>query len=223
MYLQRIELNEKEIELLCENFVDEDRIREGYLSHYQQVALKELRGGISYIRKKYPELVYEIIHFAPATRLTGQGIIEIRLKGDELNTYKVFVIYDNTGEFNLSDTIYGAVLRDEYDHFITDMLGKIGIEAKAYTEFVTPVGTEVNAMTSIEEIISRGSDNVRYTDLFIEDTSDREKIYEEARRALTDKAIAAIYELSFVSGVMGQDIIDLEKQRSRLDSISFEV
>lgn len=216
------EMTKKETDLLCENFpFDEESIKNGELSDAQRSALNELRLGTNLIESKYPKLSYEITSFAPATKMNGQAILNIKVEGD-VKEYKTYVIYNNSGDPEVAETVYGSVIRQSYDDYICSILESNGIDAQSFTSFETPVRNEVNKDTVPEEIIDMKSNIIRYTDIFIEDNGWRQKTVDTIKDIMNTNGIYAVYEIDFVEGVSDQDARELESRRKEFVSISFE-
>lgn len=216
-------MTEKEKDLLCENFsFDEDRIREGQLSEAQKSALDELRLATGLIDRKYPGLQYEVTSFAPADNLNGQAILDIQLADEGDKEYKAYVIYDESGNPKALETVYGHEVRAAYDEYICSILAENGIEARSYTDFETPVADEVTAASTPEELIGMKGSLVRYTDVFINDTGDRQAAADRIKEIMAERGIYAVYEVDFAGDISTPDIRELEAGRRNFESITFE-
>ena len=222
MDYSNVTMTDKEKDLLCGNFAfDEDRIREGQLSEAQFNALSELRLATDLLDTKYPGLGYDIINFAPATAMNGEGILDIRVDGEGDKEYKAYIIYGKDGEPYALETVYGCEVRDDYDEYLCSLLRSSGIEARAYTSFETPVANEVSRGTRPEDIIEMGKTIVRYTDIFIEDGSGRDAAVEKIKEVMQQNKIYAVYEVDFAPSIAG-DIKELEAGRRNFEYASFE-
>ena len=223
MGYSNVEMTEKEKDLLCENFVDEDRIRNGQLNDAQKAALDELRAGTDLLDRKYPGLEYDILRLTPATKLTARGSLDVKIPGDDLNTYYVYTAYDDSGNISQSETVYGYVLREKYDAYVRGLLADRGIDTCCYTVFAAEAGDEIDADTRPEELIAMGEDNLRYTDIFVENTGDRDEAAASIEQVLSGEGISGIYRVFFVNGMSGKTAAELEKNRNSYEKSSFEV
>ena len=132
------------------------------------------------------------------------------------------MVYDKNNNPEVSETVYGSVIRKPYDDYICELLEANGIHAKAFTNFETPIKDEVNKDTTPEEIIEMEPKIVRYTDIFVSDTEDQQITADAIKSVMDSNNIYAVYEINFVDKPADKDVKELEAERKNYRSVTFE-
>lgn len=207
--MDRIEMTDKEIELLCQNYQDTDRIREGLLFDYQAEALEQLRAGTLYLEKKYPSQNFELLTFEAATQFSGRAAVSFQ--GGMPGEYTLY-IRPSDGEYICADTFYGSLLREEYDKKVEEALAASGYYGRSYTRFPSPVGEGLGEGAAADDLLRLFPKLTRDTDLFFI-CEDHDAAVKEAQAILTQAGFYGAYTLYFVQE-LPQDIQVLESGRS---------
>lgn len=207
--MDHIEMTDKEIELLCQNYQNIDRIREGLLFDYQAEALEQLRAGTSYLKEKYPGQSFELLTFEAATQFNGRAAVSFQ--GCTPEEYTLY-IRPSDGEYICADTFYGSLLREEYDKKVEEVLASSGYYGRAYTRFPSPVGRELGEDTDADDLLKFFPKLTRDTDLFFI-CEDHDTAVKEAQAILSQAGFYGAYTLYFVQD-LPQDIQVLESGRS---------
>ena len=102
--MEKIELTEMEEMILCELYIDEDRIREGKLFEYQKECLEQLRFAVNYLKEKYPDVEFEILTINPKSKLNMITRVTFKETGTTDRQYALVVEPD----------VDGWIARDDY-------------------------------------------------------------------------------------------------------------
>ena len=102
--MEKIELTEMEEKILCELYIDEDRIREGKLFEYQKECLEQLRFAVNYLKEKYPDVEFEILTINPKSKLNMITRVTFKETGTTDRQYALVVEPD----------VDGWIARDDY-------------------------------------------------------------------------------------------------------------
>lgn len=102
--MEKIELTEMEEKILCELYIDEDRIREGKLFEYQKECLEQLRFVVNYLKEKYPDVEFEILTINPKSKLNMITRVTFKETGTTDRQYALVVEPD----------VDGWIARDDY-------------------------------------------------------------------------------------------------------------
>lgn len=94
---ETIELTEEEERILCELYVDEERIREGKLYGYQETCLEQLRFAMDYLEEKYPDKDFTILAIHPKSKINMRTTVEFYELGDTENYHNLFIEPDADG------------------------------------------------------------------------------------------------------------------------------
>ena len=135
------------------------------LRAYEKEALAQLRGAFSYLADKYPGIDIRYRLFDPLTKLTEHGIL-ICTAGDDSELSRC-IIRRRNGKYTYTDTLYGELVRQEYDSSLQELLEKIIGPVKAYTSFYTPAGKELGMYASAADLCGFTPALTRHTDLFM--------------------------------------------------------
>lgn len=176
-------MNEEEKRLLG-SLIKED----GVLYPYQNEALCQLRGAISYMRAKYPSCNLEFRYFDPDVKTTEKGVLIVNLKDSPL-LHKTLIRKTEDG-YAYTDDLYGELIRETYDEALTKELSSEGIKLSAYTMFYSFVSKEVDEKTDGNAIRKKHTGLRRHTDLFVKDEWN---VSEGLKKALGAKGFYASY------------------------------
>ena len=100
---ETIELTDEEERILCELYVDEERIREGKLYGYQETCLEQLRFAMDYLEEKYPDKDFTILAIHPKSKVTLRTTVEFYEPGDAENYHNLFIDPDVDGWTGVDD------------------------------------------------------------------------------------------------------------------------
>ena len=138
---------------------------DGVLYPYQNEALCQLRGAISYMRAKYPSCNLEFRYFDPDVKTTEKGVLIVNLKGSPL-LHKTLIRRTESG-YEYTDDLYGELLREKYDEALSKELSAEGITLSVYTMFYSFASKEVDEKTDVNAILKKHTGLRRHTDLFV--------------------------------------------------------
>ena len=153
-------MNEEEKRLLG-SLIKED----GVLYPYQNEALRQLRGAISYMRAKYPSCELEFRYFDPDVKTTEKGVLIVNLKDSPL-LHKTLIRQTESG-YEYTDDLYGELIREKYDEALRKELAGNTAALSVYTMFYSFVSEEVTEKTDVDEILKKHAGLRRHTDLFV--------------------------------------------------------
>lgn len=94
---ETIELTDEEERILCELYVDEERIREGKLYGYQETCLEQLWFAMDYLEEKYPGEDFTILAIHPKSKVTLRTTVEFYEPGNTENYHNLFIEPDGDG------------------------------------------------------------------------------------------------------------------------------
>lgn len=92
-----IKMTKEEERILCELYVDEERIREGKLYGYQKTCLEQLRFAIEYLEEKYPDKDFVILAIHPKSKVNMRTTVEFYEPGDAERYHNLFIEPDGDG------------------------------------------------------------------------------------------------------------------------------
>lgn len=165
--MQDIKLTEEEEKLLCEVYINEDRIKEGVLLDYQVECLEQIRLAKQYLEQKYPETAFEIIQIAPMSKINT--ITEVSFVANSDDTVYNMQITKENDEYQAADNYYGVLIREAYDEYLTEQLKKKGFSTGiTYTKFSHVYGAEIDGRLTVEKILELDKDLSRNTGIFVE-------------------------------------------------------
>lgn len=216
---KQADLTEEEQKLLIAAFGDDENIRTGNLYDYQKEALVQLRTGVGYLKKKYPEEDLSILSFSNATKLTEYAFCYFRA-GASSKEYLLTITPEN-GSYVCRDTYYGEKIRDRYDAELESILREGGYETKLYTDFSTPAGMDVDGSATMQTVNGVSPKIARCTFIFVD--SNLMEQGENIQNALYDKGAYGSYILYFSDNLMNRSIDQLVRQREEFKSITFNV
>lgn len=195
---QVFELTEEEERLLTEEFIGDDRIKEGKLYSFQYEALLQLRYARTYLEEKYPDTDFYITVFAPISNNDPVANITFYVNGNDEEFYDLELEVDGD-EYSAKDNYYGALLREEYDDALENIIKeKTNAPFKAYTELYEVKGTEINGNTSVEELIALRSELSRRTYLFFNESDiDVEALVKELQAYCTECGLYGSYTVYY--------------------------
>ena len=105
----KISMTEEEIVLMTDVYGEEDRMRSGDLFDFHVEALQQLRAGMEYLEKKYPECGVKIVNFSPATKISPQA--QFLIQGEEEASYTM-ALHVVDGEYVCTDDYYSVFIRE---------------------------------------------------------------------------------------------------------------
>ncbi len=97
------ELTKQEERILCDLYIDEERIREGKLYAYQERCLEQLRFAISYLEEKYADRDFEILTIHPKSKVNMRTTVVFYEVGDDENYHNLFVEPEGDGWIEMDD------------------------------------------------------------------------------------------------------------------------
>lgn len=100
---ETIELTDEEERILCELYVDEERIREGKLYGYQETCLEQLRFAMDYLEEKYPNKDFEILTIHPKSKVTMRTTVEFYEPGYTESYHNLFIEPNGDGWTGVDD------------------------------------------------------------------------------------------------------------------------
>lgn len=118
-----VSLTDEEMNLLCNKYVDEDRIKEGHLYPYQLEALEQFRFGKNYIETKYPEVSFQYFHLTAikeSTNETGELQFYVPENGDD-ETFSI-EIRNNGSTYEATDNYTAIYYNSLYAEYASDLL-----------------------------------------------------------------------------------------------------
>ena len=175
---------------LLDSVLTSEKNGSGHLMIHEEEALKQLRGAAAYLENKYPGIKIRMRLFDPLTKISGKGLLICSVSSHE--TLCRTFISTESGRYIFTDTVYGVLLRERYDHLLEDILSGFCPDAKAYTVFYTPAGDSIDADASVEALAKHDPCISRHTDIF---THDGLSVTEELRAALKKGRFFASYSV----------------------------
>ncbi|MBR1472537.1 MAG: hypothetical protein IJ600_12970 [Lachnospiraceae bacterium] len=205
-------LTEEEERLLCEVYVDEDRIREGKLYGYQLEVLEEMRAAREYIEKKYPGAAFAFTAYTPITRANSIGRIAFHTV-DDPDKYYEMSLQKTENDLMIKDNFYAELVREDYDRAVRNMIkDALGIDCLVYTDFYDLKGMEVTGETTTQELIDMKDGLSRKGCLFFRsDDVDQIQVEAELKHLFTSEGLYGSYTV-----FTGQELIDHEKTAEEL-------
>lgn len=172
-----VDMTDDEIRLLCNIYIDEDRIREYKLYDYQKETLYDIRLVQNYLDDKYGKKFY-IQTYVPGSLENSNGEAVFYDTENENQMYSAVVKEDDNMEHYVEDNYYSFVIGKIYDEYVEATIKKeLGIDCISYTNFLSNLGEEYDG-TSLEPILELGRDLSRDTFLFF-NTEDNQISFEE--------------------------------------------
>lgn len=89
--MEKIVLTEQEERLLCDLYIDEERIREGYLYGYQKKCLEQIRFGVKYLEETYPDKDFELLMCHPKSKVNMVTTISFQEEGNTEKEYTLII------------------------------------------------------------------------------------------------------------------------------------
>lgn len=213
-----IKMTEEEIALMTDVYGEEDRMRSGDLFDFHVEALQQLRAGMEYLEKKYPECGVKIINFSPATKISTQAQFLLKGEGEESYTMALQIVGD---EYVCTDDYYSVFVRDEYDRQVSTILESGGVAATVYTTFASLLGEAIGKDVELSEFLTVASEATRKTDIFILDTENKEHLKEEIQDLIENAGLYGSYVIFFVDEEGYSDREEMEKNRLNWDYLTF--
>ena len=150
-----IVMTDEEKAILCSTYVNEDRINEGKLYDYQIEALKQFRYAKEYLQKKYPGYEYNFFAFHPESKT--DDITKLEFTVDDTEHYFTVEVHASDEGYQGKDNLYGYILSPEFEAMVVELLADAGIDnCLVHAKMGTFVGEEIDADTTVEEIVDMG-------------------------------------------------------------------
>ena len=206
--MDKIELTEQEEKLLCDLYMNEDRIREGKLYDYQVKCLEKIRFGMEYLKNKYPGKSFVFLTCNPQSKVNSSTIITFYEKKDKEKNYTLEIKTEGDSDQGF-DNYYGSLLADAYDQAVAEKLLEEGIEGcVTFTTFRGLHGNEVDGSLTVEKIFKKGSALGRNTDIFIDsdlyDIGMRDEIVDTIKTVMIQNDLYGSYHIYFIHGILEQ-------------------
>lgn len=178
--MNKIEMTEQEIKILCETYSNEESIKEGKLYEYQTKQLKRIRTVSEYLKEKYGEEFTIIRCWESPDDRNGYRFDFINEKSSEVE-YTAYVNADDDSD--IKDNYYEALLSAGYDEWLSKELSDLlGQKVLTYTNFTSYFGSEFNGKEGIDGAKRMGNSLSRNSYIYLNSadglTENAERIYE---------------------------------------------
>lgn len=211
-HLNNISLSKDEERLLCEVYMDEERIHDGNLLDYQINCLNEIRSAKKYLKEKYDK-DFIILNYSPITELNCVGEMNFTTEDEIHDTdiyYELQLKRADDGNFLLSDDYYGVLIREKYDQAFQEILKQsIKIPFVSKTMFDVLMGKEIDGKISIEEIMSLGEKLGRETSLYFNEEDIVVKaIQKKIENIVYENKLYGSYALYYAENLLDKERLD---------------
>lgn len=164
-------LSDEEIRILCETYLQEERIAQGKLYQYQQEQLYRLRFATSYLKEKYPDKKMVIRRCSEKEDSQGNWVFPFYDDTDENGNFHVYVKDVSAGEYSATDDYWEDNLEELYDGWLSGELAVLlGQPVVTSTMFLG--NNDLSKGTTIEEIKELGDKLQRSTDIRVNSAAD---------------------------------------------------
>ncbi len=199
---QNIMLTEAEEKLLCELYINEERIKEGKLYDYQLKCLEQIRYAMEYLNNKYPNENFEILICNPKNKMNSMTTIMFYEGRNREELYDLYITESDEG-YRAEDNYYGVLIREEYDTELTNILRESGFEkCLVYTAFNEVHDESVNGELTAEDIFKLGNQLGRGTDIFIDYDPDKsELLVSQLKEIMENQNLYGSYIVYIKSGI----------------------
>lgn len=192
--LNEFDLSDEEIRILCETYLQEERIAQGKLYQYQQEQLYRLRFATSYLKEKYPDKKMVIRRCSEKADSQGNWIFPFYDDTDENGNFHVYVKDVSAGEYSATDDYWEDNLEELYDGWLSGELAVLlGQPVVTSTTFFG--NNDFSQVTTIEEIKKLGDKIQRSTDIRVNSVADAETIMTKVRKFALENNLYGSYFL----------------------------
>lgn len=179
---ENMEMTKEELELLKRISVDEASVEEGELVSWQREILEQVRYGLSYLNKKYPEHTFTIIDGEPKNKVNAYSVYRFNADGKEESYYNLHMDEgEEEGEYQAKDDFYSVILGEAYEKKMLKYLKEISKECAAVNvKFPYVKGEEYGADMDADTAWDNSYDLCPGVAVFIDGTSMSENNAREA-------------------------------------------
>lgn len=150
--VDKIELNEKQIEILVKSGCEENRVREGVLTRANKEVLEDYHDVTKYLEEKYNEVVFEFYDCVP--KGMAQSYTTFYMKAENAEEIVEIAVEKINDEKQIKDNFYGMYIRDAYIEKLYEKLLEINEKCEgADIEISGLYGREYNSDLSIEQVL----------------------------------------------------------------------
>ncbi len=210
--LEELILTAEEEKILCDIYVEDERILAGELFDFQIVLVNQIRFAKEYLCDKYTDVEFEILTCSPAK--DEKDIVEMTFQ-DNSGDGAIFnlELTQKDGTYSAVDDYYGKLLQVEYDRAVSDVLTDNGItECLLFTVFYELCGIEMNGLMMVEDTITMNNLPNRTTYIFIDEKeSESDAIINKLKTVVRECRLFSSYHVYLTT-----EISDKELDRERV-------
>ena len=152
MEVDKIELNEKQIEILVKAGCEEDRVREGVLTRANKKILEDYEAVVEYLEEKYRGVKFEFYDCIP--KGMAQSYTTFYMKTENIEETVEIEVEEVEEKKEIKDNFYGMYTQDAYAEIICEKLLKIDEKCeRAEIEISGLYGKEYNSNLTIEQVL----------------------------------------------------------------------
>ena len=219
---RHISLDQEEEKLLCDIFVDEERIKNGILLDYQIDCLEEIRFAKQYLEEKYAK-EFEIINYDPISKLNSTGNMDFKTS-DQSDEIFHLRINENDDGYYAVDNYYKVVIEEKYDDELKNIVeNELEIDCKTYTVFYSLKGPEVDGTQSVEEIIALGDELDRETWFFFNQADLNDDLEQRLKGLMKENHLYGSYTVCYAKNLIENNKSGLEIRNEIADTLQKDV
>lgn len=212
VFMDTTELTDEEVQLLCQAFIDSDRIQRGEILSYEKALLQQFHFGKEYLAQKYPDKQFKFGNCIPQNNINPYTSLSIWTEEDSKKRYDFRIETLADGSFIASDNFYGSLIHDEYALRLEQMAtGCLGV----WVNIPYLYGEEYDAELSLDILLKKGfslyADGAIYFDASLVEQSG--EICESIRKELTNSGFKGDFWIYFLEG-QPDGWLDIEELRS---------
>jgi len=214
-------MTEQEINLLSAVYPNESMIQDGKLFEYQKETLRQLRLGTDYLQTKYPNTNFTVTSITPATKF--EPWMTIAIKTQDGKEAKATVELEND-DYIFADTLYGIILRKDYDALLQNLLAQENVRAVTFTDFYAPMDKRIDKNTTPEELLEMNDELPRNTHIFIREPELAETKAVTVKRIkslITDREIYGAYTIYFAPEDISEDAEVMMNSKDQFEHETF--
>ena len=217
--MNKVEMTEEEVRLLCAVYTGEKRIQDGMLMEFEKAALDQFRAGMKYLEEKYHSYEFKVLTYGPLNKLNTTG--EIRVEAPDGEVYNVGITLKDE-EIVCSDNFYASLITKEYNKKLEKLFTDAGLTVKVDTKFPQYVGNEANENTSLDELLKLFPKLNRLVKIYY-DGADSFGVKDKVEAVIRENSLYGSYNIYFVPVNFERSLEELEAERSKWEMDFFTV
>lgn len=152
MVVDKVELNEKQIEILVKSGCEEDRVREGVLTRANKKMLEDYEAVLEYLEEKYSGVGFEFYDCIP--KGMTQSYTTFYMKAENVEEIVEIEVEEVEEKKEIKDNFYGIHIRDAYTEKIYEKLLEINEKCERTEIAISGLyGREYNSDLTIEQVL----------------------------------------------------------------------